>query len=81
LPREARAEEGYQFEALRFKDLRTPTLFLLGEESPPFLKAATGAIHSALPNSRVAVLAGQQHIAMYTAPDLFLQNVSAFLAD
>jgi len=79
LPREARAEEQYKFDAQRFKDLQTPTLFLLGGDSPPFLKAATEAIHAALPNSRVAVMPGQQHIAMYTAPDLFLHNVLTFL--
>ena len=79
LPREARAEEQYKFDAQRFKDLQTPTLFLLGGDSPPFLKAATEAIHSALPNSRVAVMPEQQHIAMYTAPDLFLHNILTFL--
>ncbi|RPJ21296.1 MAG: alpha/beta hydrolase [Chloroflexi bacterium] len=79
LPREARAEEQYEFDPQRFKDLQTPTLFLLGGDSPPFLKAATEAINTALPNGRVAVMPGQQHIAMYTAPELFLHNVLTFL--
>jgi len=48
-------------------------------DSPHFLKAATKAVDDALPNSRTAVLPGQQHIAMYTAPDLFLHEVLAFL--
>jgi pimeloyl-ACP methyl ester carboxylesterase len=80
LPREAQAEETYHFDAQRFKDLQTPTLLLLGGESPPFLQAATEAIRTALPNSRVAVMPGQQHIAMYTAPDIFLRNILTFLA-
>jgi len=79
LPREARAEEQYQFEAQRFKELQTPTLFLLGGDSPRFLKAATEAIDTALPDSHVVVMPGQQHIAMYTAPDIFLHNVLTFL--
>jgi pimeloyl-ACP methyl ester carboxylesterase len=79
LPREARAEEQYKFDAQRFKDLQTPTLFLLGGDSPPFLKAATEAINTTLPNSRIDVMPEQQHIAMYTAPDLFLHNILTFL--
>ena len=81
LPREARAEEGYYFDAQRFKDLQMPILLLLGGESPSFLKAATQTIEKALPNSHVVVLPGQQHIAMYTAPDLFLQSVLTFLIE
>ena len=79
LPREARAEEKYKFDAQRFKDLHTPTLLLLGGNSPSFLKSATEAINNALPNSHIATMAGQEHIAMYTAPDLFLQNILTFL--
>jgi pimeloyl-ACP methyl ester carboxylesterase len=79
LPREARAEEGYYFDAQRFKDLHMPILLLLGGESPSFFKAATQTIEEGLPNSRIAVMPGQQHIAMYTAPDLFLKNVLMFL--
>jgi pimeloyl-ACP methyl ester carboxylesterase len=79
VPRESWAEEQYEFNAERFKDLHTPTLLLTGSESPDFLKAGTEIVHAALPNSRIAVLPGQQHIAMYTAPDLFVHEVLAFL--
>ena len=51
--REARAEEGYTFDMLRFKGLHTPTLLLTGEE----------------------------HIAMYTAPELFIHEVVDFLRE
>lgn len=78
--REARAEEQYEFKAGRFKDFRTPTLLLQGGESPPFLKTMTGAVAAALPNSRIAVMPGQQHIAINTAPELFLQEVITFLS-
>jgi pimeloyl-ACP methyl ester carboxylesterase len=79
VPRESRAEEQYKFDARRFKDLHTPTLLLTGSDSPDFLKAGTEAVHAALPNSRIAVMPGQQHIAIYTAPDLFLHEVITFL--
>jgi pimeloyl-ACP methyl ester carboxylesterase len=77
--REARAEEQYIFDSERFKHLHTPTLLLLGGDSPPFLQQATATIAAALPNSRIAIMAGQQHIAMYAAPELFLQEILAFL--
>jgi len=45
-----------------------------------FLKAAIEAVNEALPNSRIVVLPGQQHIAMHTPLDLFVREVLAFLA-
>jgi pimeloyl-ACP methyl ester carboxylesterase len=81
LPRESRAEKEYRFDAQRFKDLHTPTLLLLGGDSPQFLKAATETIDTALPNSRIAVMPGQQHTAMYTAPDLFASELIRFLLE
>jgi pimeloyl-ACP methyl ester carboxylesterase len=81
LPRESRAEERYTFDASRFKDLLIPTLLLLGGDSPQFLKKATETVDAALPNSRIAVMPGQQHIAMYTAPDLFVSELTRFLLE
>jgi pimeloyl-ACP methyl ester carboxylesterase len=81
LPRELRAHESYQFKPERLKDLNVPTLLLLGGDSPPFFKAAIEALHAVLPNSRIVVLPGQQHIAIDTAPDLFTREVMAFLAE
>jgi len=78
LPRELRVHEAYQFKPERFKTLKVPTL--LGGDSPSFSKAAIEAVNGALPNSRIVVLPGQQHIAMDTAPDLFIREVLAFLA-
>jgi pimeloyl-ACP methyl ester carboxylesterase len=79
LPRELRADDRYRFDAQRFKDLHTPTLLLGGGDSPDFIKEGTEVVATALPNSRIAVMPGQGHIAMYTVPDLFLQEVLTFL--
>jgi pimeloyl-ACP methyl ester carboxylesterase len=79
LPREMRAEERYEFKAARFGNLHTPTLLLLGGDSPEFLKAGAEMLHAALPNSFVVVMPGQQHIAMDTAPELFVREVLVFL--
>lgn len=79
LPRELRAHEAYRFEPERFKNLHVPTMLLLGGDSPEFFKKTIERWHAALPNSRIVVLPGQQHIAHYTAPDLFTREVLAFL--
>ncbi len=77
---EARGGGSYAFAPARFRDLTTPTLLLVGSESPPFLRAATEALAAALPHGQTRVLADQGHVAMDSAPDLFLREVVAFLA-
>ncbi len=58
-----------------------PTLLVAGGDSPEFLRRSTDALASALPTVRVEVLAGQQHAAMDTAPQLFADAVLGFLAE
>jgi len=79
ISRELRAAEGYRFVPDRFAAMRPPTLLLMGSESPAFLTDATAAVHATLPDSRLGVMAGQQHIAMTAAPDLFLGTLLPFL--
>lgn len=79
LSRELQADQSYTFDAQRFTDLRTPTLLLGGGNSRNFEKKGIEILAAALPNSRIAVMPGQEHIAMYTAPDLFLQEILTFL--
>jgi pimeloyl-ACP methyl ester carboxylesterase len=78
-PREMRATERYEFDARRFNNLHVPILLLLGGDSLPNLKDATKAVHAAFPHSQIAVMPGQQHIAMYTAPQLFLDEIRKFI--
>lgn len=79
VPRELRADDGYTFDPGGFASVATPTLLLLGGDSPPFLHASTQQVAAALSDSRVTVLPGQAHIAMDTAPQLFADAVTAFL--
>jgi pimeloyl-ACP methyl ester carboxylesterase len=81
LPRETRAEASYVFDAERFKTLTTPTLLLGGADSPAFFKEITAQLYAALPNSRIALMAGQQHLAMYTAPEVLVGEVVGFLEE
>ena len=79
LPREMHAVEGYTFNPARFRTLRSPTMLLVGGDSPPFLKAATETAGAALPDSKIVSMPGQQHVAMHTAPELFTSLVVQFL--
>lgn len=79
IPRELRSDDTYAFDAKRFADLAVPTLLLLGGSSPAFFRSAIEALHGALPNGKVAVMPGQQHTAINTAPGLFLRNVLDFV--
>ena len=81
IPRELRAVPGYSFDAQRFSKLKTPTLLLLGADSPQFLKAGSLALEPVLPNCRTAVMPGQQHAAMDTGPELFVTEVPRFLEE
>jgi pimeloyl-ACP methyl ester carboxylesterase len=78
-PRELRAERDYVFDAARYRGMRAPALLLVGGASPARDRASAEGVAAALPAGRVAVLPGQQHIAHYTAPDLFVQAVQSFL--
>ena len=79
IPRELRAVEEYRFDPDRFRGVDVPTLYLLGGASPPHMHRATHAAAEALPNAQTVVLPGQGHVAMDTAPDLFLEEVMRFL--
>jgi pimeloyl-ACP methyl ester carboxylesterase len=79
--REVRADESYVFAPQRWSSFETPTLLLLGGDSPGFFTAATTALDAALPSSTISVLARQQHAAMDTAPRLFVQEILRFVAD
>ncbi len=79
LPRELETERRYTFVPDRFRHMRTPTLLLVGASSPAReLRNAMG-VAAELPDARVVTLAGQQHVAMHTAPELFVDEVVRFL--
>lgn len=81
IPRELAIDRTYRFDAERFASLQVPTMLLLGGDSPQFARQAVELVHSALPDSRVVILPGQQHIAMDTDPDLFVSEVLDFLLE
>ena len=50
-----------------------PTLFLLGSYSPPFNRIIAEQLQAVLPHHKTALLEGQEHSAMASAPELFAQ--------
>ncbi len=78
--RELRAAKQYAFQPERYKTFATPTLLILGGDSPPPFKAAIDELHAAIPGSQIVVLPGQRHTAMDTGPALFTTEVIRFLA-
>ncbi len=67
------------FRPERFRNMRTPTLLLLGTESPAYARKGTDAIAAALPDARIVRMTGQGHYATMTALDLPTQEVIRFL--
>jgi pimeloyl-ACP methyl ester carboxylesterase len=79
IAREMKADEQYKFVPERFRNLKLPALLLLGGDSPAFFKRAIELVNQSLSNSRIVVMAGQQHTALNTAPELFTAEVLKFL--
>lgn len=78
-PRSVQAVGEYEFDAVRFANMTTPTVLLSGSESPPLLRDATEPVNEALPNSRIASFEGHGHEAMLTASDRFIEEVLGFI--
>jgi pimeloyl-ACP methyl ester carboxylesterase len=81
VPREMRATVGSSFVRERFRNMHAPTLLLVGEDSPSEEHSSARVVAEALPDARVVILPGQQHLAMYTAPQLFVREVIRFLEE
>ncbi len=77
--RECRAELTYHLDPHRFTAVRVPTLLLVGADSPPDTVGESSRLAAAIPDARVRTLAGQGHVAMLTAPNLFAAEILSFL--
>lgn len=81
IPREMEIDRTYNFDEEKFTNFQVPTMLLLGGDSPPLFQRAVKLVDSTLPNSKVVILPGQQHIAMDTDPELFVKEVTHFLLE
>jgi pimeloyl-ACP methyl ester carboxylesterase len=77
--RELRAHDAYRFRPELFAGSTVPTLLLAGSESLDADAESTALLAAALPHAEVVTLHGHGHVAMLTAPELFADEVLAFL--
>ena len=76
-----RAHDQYTFNPERFKNMKMPALLLVGGYSPESLLKNANSLASVLVNCRVHVMPGQQHVAMLTAPAMFVDLVAQFILE
>ena len=76
--REITAVRQYKFDPATFAQAKAPITFFLGSESVKPMETSVRTVAEAL-HRPVTVLPGQQHDAMYTAPDLLARELTANL--
>lgn len=83
IPREMRAEAAIAaaVDPATAARITVPTLMLLGADSPEWIRVDTERVVAALPDARVAILDGQEHLADVTAPELVAAQLRVFLRD
>ena len=81
ITREIRAFFDHTFDPEQAAKIAVPVLVLTGAESPDEIKDDPEAVAAALPDARIAVLEGQQHLADVLAPEHFAEHVLAFLRE
>ncbi len=79
ITREIRAFYNDRFDPRRAARIEVPVLLLVGSDTPEELRDDPETFAAALPDARIAVLEGQQHIADVLAPKLFAALVLEFL--
>jgi pimeloyl-ACP methyl ester carboxylesterase len=77
--REVRAFPGLAFDPGQAARITVPALLLVGADSRDPSAAEVGTVAAALPDARVQVLEGQQHVADALAPELVARHLLAFL--
>ena len=79
IPAELESYAAYGFDAERFRNFPLPAVLLLGSYSPPSNSIITTQLQAILPHQKTALLEGQEHSAMASAPELFAQVLRANL--
>jgi pimeloyl-ACP methyl ester carboxylesterase len=79
VPRECRAEDGWDYRPGRLDGITAPTLLLTGSETPADLKAATDRAAAAIGGARVQVLEGHAHLAHRTDPAMVVAAIRRFV--
>ena len=81
LVRELRAIPETPFDPRQAARIGVPTLLLTGSDSRDPSAADAAAVAAALPDARIVVLEGQQHVGDILAPEVVGGHLAAFLRD
>ena len=81
ITRECRAEAQATLDPQLAAKITVPVLLLVGEQSSDPCKAQVEAVATMLPDARIEVLEGQEHIADILVPKTFSEHVMAFLRE
>jgi pimeloyl-ACP methyl ester carboxylesterase len=79
--RESRADRQLLFDPRRVAGITVPVLLLVGEQSAEVWQNDVKAVAGALPDARIGVLEGQEHVADALAPELVARHLLAFLRE
>jgi pimeloyl-ACP methyl ester carboxylesterase len=72
---------GFALDARALAKVNVPALLLAGAVSPPRMRLATESLHALLPDSRLQVLEGQSHFAIFSAPAAVADALVPFLTN
>ena len=78
LPRELRAELAFGLDRAALGRLATPTLMLLGSESPDWARRSTQAFAATIPGAELHTLDGHGHGAAVSGPELLAAELAGF---
>jgi pimeloyl-ACP methyl ester carboxylesterase len=81
ITRECRAEAQATLDPQLAAKITVPVLLLVGEQSSDPAKAQVEAVAAVLPDARIEVLEGQEHVADILIPKTFAEYVMAFLRE
>jgi pimeloyl-ACP methyl ester carboxylesterase len=73
MAREARIEEGWDWQPDRFTGIAVPTLLITGSETPPELAEVTSLTAAAIAGAQVHVLARHGHLGHISDPGVVPQ--------
>jgi pimeloyl-ACP methyl ester carboxylesterase len=81
ITREVRAETGARLDPELAGTITVPVLLLTGSDSSDPSRGDIEAVAAALPDARIVVMEGQEHVADVLAPEVFAEQLLAFLRE
>jgi len=81
IAREDRAYFGTPFDPGQAAKITVPTLLVTGGDSPESFRGDIETVAAAMPDARIVIIDGQQHVADVLVPEVFAWQMMSFLRD